>query len=83
LKKSVKGQWSFVPEELTTERERLASAQEEWKVEINVGTAAAKFDVGMASLVVFQGQQQQWGLGMRVGVGDGEWGCSERVSSLE
>ena len=47
-----------------------------------MGTAAAKFDVGMASLVL-QHQQQQRDLGMSVGVGDGEWGCSEGVSSWE
>jgi len=35
-KKSVKGQWSFVPEELATERERLASAQEEWKSKLRL-----------------------------------------------
>jgi hypothetical protein len=37
-------------------------------VEINLGTAAAKFDAGVASLPVLQRQHQQpelgWGMGM-------------------
>jgi hypothetical protein len=44
---------------MASERERLASAREEWEskvraVESNLGAAAAKFDAGLASLVVLQ-----------------------------
>lgn len=65
-KKSVEGQWSSVREEWASERERLASAREEWEnkvktVETNLGTAAAKFDAGLASLALLQRQQQQQG----------------------
>ena len=68
-KKSFKGQWSFVPAELAAERERLASALEEWKSKLRLTWVLwlRKFDGGMASLVVLQRQQQQRGLGMRVG----------------
>ena len=62
-KKSVEGQWSSVLEEWATEREGLASAREEWESEVknadtNLGTAAAKFDAGLASLAVVQRQQR-------------------------
>jgi hypothetical protein len=54
-KKSVGGQWL---------RERLASACEKWESEVknvdtNLGTAAAKFDAGLASLAVLQRQRRQ------------------------
>ena len=62
------------------ERERLASAREEWatkmkNVEINLSTAAAKFDAGLAGLAVLQCQRQhqhqQLGMGVGVGIGIG------------
>ncbi|KIM79867.1 hypothetical protein PILCRDRAFT_823052 [Piloderma croceum F 1598] len=73
-KKSVEGQWSSVREEWASERERLASAREEWEskvksVETNLGTTAAKFDAGLASLAVLQRQQQH---AQALGLGNGE-----------
>jgi hypothetical protein len=50
-----------------------ASVRKEWEskvqnVEINLGTAAAKFDAGVASLPILQRQHQQpelgWGMRM-------------------
>jgi len=63
-KKSVEGQWSTVREERASERERLAFAREEWEnkansVETNLGSTAAKFESGLASLAVLECQQQQ------------------------
>jgi hypothetical protein len=53
-----------VREEWASERERLASAREEWEtkvnsVETNLGMTAAKFDAGLANLAVLQQRQQQ------------------------
>ncbi len=67
-KSVVEGQWSSVREEWAAERERLASAREEREskvknVEINIGTTAAKFAAGLASLAVLQHQHQQQGMG--------------------
>jgi hypothetical protein len=58
-KKSVEGQWSSVHKEWATGCQRLASAREEWQSKVenfesNLGTAAAKFDAGLASLTVLQ-----------------------------
>jgi hypothetical protein len=58
-KKSVECQWSSSREEWVAECERLAYAREEWEskvrsIEANLGTAAAKFDAGLAILVVLQ-----------------------------
>ena len=60
-KQAVEGQWSSVREEWASERERLASACHEWEskvksVEMNLGTAAAKFDAGLACFAVLQRQ---------------------------
>jgi hypothetical protein len=53
-------QRSSVREEWASERERLSSARKEWEnLKTNLGTAAAKFDAGLASLVLLQRQQQQ------------------------
>lgn len=54
-KRAVEGQWSSVRKECATERERLASAREEWdsnviSVKSNLGNYAAKFDAGLATL---------------------------------
>jgi hypothetical protein len=53
-----------VREEWASEREQLASAREECEskvkaVETNLGTTAAEFDAGLASLAVLQQRQQQ------------------------
>jgi len=65
-KKSVEGQYA-------RNGPLNASAREEWEskvenIEINLGTAAAKFDAGVARLPVLQRQHQQselgWGMGM-------------------
>jgi hypothetical protein len=66
---SVEGQWSSVREECALERERLASAREEWEskvraVETNIGTTAAKFNPGLGSLAVVQRQQISQPLGI-------------------
>jgi hypothetical protein len=58
-KESVEGQWSSVNKEWATRCERLASVREEWEskvenIESNLGTAAATFDAGLASLAVLQ-----------------------------
>lgn len=59
----MEGQWSPVHEERAqaTERERLASAGDEWEtkvktVESNLGNIAAKFDAGLATLALLQRQ---------------------------
>jgi hypothetical protein len=63
-KKSIESQWSSIHKEWATERE-------EWESKVkNVGTAAAKFDAGLASLVMLQRQQWQRGLGLGVGMGN-------------
>jgi hypothetical protein len=76
-KKSVEGQWFSVREEWAEESERLASAREEWEskvkaVETNLGTTAAKFHVGLASLAVLQQRQQQQQASRPLGLGNGE-----------
>jgi hypothetical protein len=77
-KKSVKGQWSSMHEEWALERERLTSAREEWEskvkaVKTNLGTTAAEFDAGLASLAVLQQrQQQQQQASQPLGLGNGE-----------
>jgi hypothetical protein len=76
-KKSVEGQWFSVREEWGSESERLASAREEWEsmvkpVETNLGTTAAKFDAGLASLAVLQQRQQQQHASQSLGLGNGE-----------
>jgi hypothetical protein len=62
-----------VREEWALERERLASAWEEQETKVkavktSLGTAASKFDAGLASLAILQHQQQ----GLALGMGNGE-----------
>lgn len=62
-KKSVEGQWISVWEDWALERERLASAREEWvskvdSVASNLGSALARIDAGLALLASMQSQQR-------------------------
>ncbi|KZP30264.1 hypothetical protein FIBSPDRAFT_946002 [Athelia psychrophila] len=70
---TVEGQWSSVREEWTTEMERLSSAREERKSEVqsnksNLGNTTGKFDAGLAKLALLQRQQgatsRFWFIGM-------------------
>ena len=63
-KKLVQGQWSPVQEEWASERKWLTFARDEWEnkvktVETDLGTTAAKFEPGEASLAVVQRQLQR------------------------
>jgi hypothetical protein len=81
-KKSVEGQRSSVCEEWASERERLASAREEWEskvraVETNLGTTVAKFYAELASHAVLHQHQQQ--ASQPLGLENGEGWLRRRV----
>ncbi|KZP07377.1 hypothetical protein FIBSPDRAFT_939543 [Athelia psychrophila] len=53
------GQWSSVSEEWATERERLSSTREEWKlkakaIKSNLGNTTTQFDAGLATMAPLQ-----------------------------
>jgi hypothetical protein len=59
-KMSVGGQWSSVREEWAADRERLASARDEWEGRVRaVESIGERFDVGLAGFASLQQQQQE------------------------